>query len=856
LRRANLQGGVRVARSLDDVARQMAGCGIVVPASHVLQVTGRGFRRFRPDGQKSAKKSAWYRIYENRTDAGRVFFSGSFGIRNESYLIEPSFEGWSLAERAEAQKRAQAAAKQAEADRRKLAQTAADKAARLWASGRTEVRAEHPYLVRKGIRAYGLREAFGKLLVPMRRADGSLAGLQLILAEKTEDGTDKLFLTGSDTAACFHVLGPDPVPDDVPAIFFGEGYATCASVHAATGLPTVVCFNAGNIEPVIKAWRGLYPSARFIVAGDDDRHLMPRYHARLARFGITQAPVDGETRKFQHPELGSIWVTAAWRTDKSGQFRIEGEIVYLRAEREVRERLDIANAGRVKALAAAAAHRCDLVFPEFGKNDDPGTDFNDLQASEGADRVRAQLEAVLGTPSGSAPAQRRGKGGGPGPGWAAERFTLIYGTDTLWDANTREIVRVAAAKLAYRRSIEAWLDSADRRMVRQDQMLFEPSGQVPEGCINLFDALPLKPDLRKPHDLIVDHLHMLCDGDDALFDWVVKWLAYPLQHPGAKMHTSIVMHGRREGTGKSILFDEVMAPIYGRYARVINQALLNSDFNGWVSRLLFCIADEVLTQQDRKHQKGLLKGLITSGHHNINEKNLPCRTERNFTNFVFVSNEIQPLALDELDRRYTVIYIDRPQPEKYFRALVQQINNGGIEGFFGYLLRYPLGDFSPATKPYDNKARRRLITLGMSPERKFYEYWSQGLTELPFVPCLAKHLYQGFQAWCKVNGERFVPNSTVFGATVGLLIPKRSMRVEIYPAGYDPTDPHAGDVSMVRYQGIVYLPPKPAKPPDGAQGPPEDLAPTAPTEDDVQYGVIAFQKALEAMARDVRRAVI
>lgn len=827
----------------------MAACGMPVPPGHQLEVTGRRYRRFRPDGQKSAKKSAWYRIYENRSDAGRTFFSGSFGIRNESYLIEPSFEGWSLAERAEAQKRAQAAAKQAEADRRKLAVDAADKAQRLWAKGRTEVRADHAYLVRKGVRAYGLRELFGKLLVPMRRLDSRLVGLQLILPDKTDDGTDKLFLTGSDTAAAFHLLGE---PDGAQAIFFGEGYATCASVHAATGLPTVVCFTAGNLEPVIKAWRTLYASTRFLIAADDDRHLMPRYHARLARFGITQAPVDGEVRRFDHPELGEIRVRAEWRTGKVGNFRIEGEIAYRRGERDVRERLEIDNAGRVKALEAAAAHRCETVFPEFAKKDDPGTDFNDLQASEGAGKVSEQLAAALGTPSGPAPAQRKGKGGGLGSsGLPADRFALIYGTDTLWDAQAREIVRVAAAKLAYRRSIDAWLDSPERRMVRQDQLVFEPAGQVPEGCINLFDALPLQADIRKPHDLIVEHLYMLCDRDDGLFEWIVKWLAYPLQHPGAKMDSAIIMHGRREGTGKSILFDRVMAPIYGRYARVINQALLNSDFNGWVSRLLFCIADEVLTQQDRKHQKGLLKGYITGPTHSINEKNLPLRTETNFTNFVFVSNEIQPLVLDELDRRYTVAYIDRPQPPGYFAELLAQINGGGIEGFYGYLLNYPLGDFTPSTKPYENAARRRLITLGMSPERKFFEYWSKGLSDLPFVPCLAKHLYAGFQAWCKVNGERFVPNSTIFGATIGLLIPKKSMRVEIYPTGYDAADPHAADVSMVRYQGIVYLPPK------VAQGPPAAPAgaDTLLTDQDVQFGVLDFQKALEAVSRDIRRAV-
>ena len=91
-----------MASSFDDIARQMAEVGIFVPERHQLHVTAPGYDRFRPDGQRSKKKSAWYRIYENRTLKGRVFYSGSFGIRTESYLIKPGKETFTAEEKAEA----------------------------------------------------------------------------------------------------------------------------------------------------------------------------------------------------------------------------------------------------------------------------------------------------------------------------------------------------------------------------------------------------------------------------------------------------------------------------------------------------------------------------------------------------------------------------------------------------------------------------------------------------------------------------------------------------------------------------------------------------------------------------------
>ena len=72
-----------------DIIDQMAAVGIFVPPGYELKVSGK-YERFRPADQKSKKKAAWYRLYENFTKSGKIYYSGSFGIRTESYLIKPS----------------------------------------------------------------------------------------------------------------------------------------------------------------------------------------------------------------------------------------------------------------------------------------------------------------------------------------------------------------------------------------------------------------------------------------------------------------------------------------------------------------------------------------------------------------------------------------------------------------------------------------------------------------------------------------------------------------------------------------------------------------------------------------------
>lgn len=53
----------------------------------------------------------------------------------------------------------------------------------------------------------------------------------------------------------------------------GEGFATMAAVHHATGHGVVAAMSARNLETVAYTMRKLFPSRTLIIAADDDRHL-------------------------------------------------------------------------------------------------------------------------------------------------------------------------------------------------------------------------------------------------------------------------------------------------------------------------------------------------------------------------------------------------------------------------------------------------------------------------------------------------------------------------------------------------------------------------------------------------------
>ena len=832
-----------MAGNLDDVLRQMAERGCKPPASVDLEAAFRGYLRFRPEGDKRPKKSGWVRLFIFKAKSGKEYVVGAFGNRGDTFNVEPEDTEWSPAERAAYIEDKKAAAKAAEAKRAQDHASAADKARRMWAKGREVVHASmaHPYLETKRVGAFGLRLGFNtRLLVPLRDVLGTLHGLQYISPKG-----EKIFGTATRTEAMSHLIGE--LGPDVKTLAFAEGYATGATVHMATAWPVVVCFNAGNLAAVVGAYRKLYPELQFVVAADDDRHLLQRLIERLAKHGITCTAAElreSMDREWRIPDGADVVLLAGWKGDATGVMRIEGTLTVNGSE----QALLLENAGQAKAHAAARRFSARVITPVFADREARGTDWNDLHVALGLERVTdliaAAMEADPEKPRANARAQRADKGragkgaegGATGSGRGKtppaardgelpmmERFVLIYGTTTVWDQQVRDIVPLAAMGAAFGKDADWWLAQSDRLMVPRENVVFDPTGacQLPR-YVNLFDKLPIEP---APGDCsnIVRHIFNLCQENQALFDWVLRWLAYPLQNPGAKMRTALVLHGRTEGTGKTKL-GQVMRRIYGRYATSVGQPELQRDFNDWMSAKLLILAEEVVSRADRAHHQGMLQNLITNDRVQINTKNMPIREEANHANFVFFSNVQIPMLLNKKDRRYTVIRVEREHPPEYFAAIDKELDNGGAEAFLDYLLKMPMEGFNEYTRPFENRDRMQLITLGMAPDQRFFQFWSTGYAGVPFCCCASSDLYVAFKSWCRVNGERFVPTLTQFGRTMseeldGIGAPeKRSKRY----LAYSDKQIAEGDFSetgpmQTHKQGVVYFVPAEAErmqPPD------------------------------------------
>ena len=223
--------------------------------------------RFRACGDKPGRRNGWACLYLDGVPAG-VFRHYRLGVRtvwragSDSRSLSPE-ERCAIGAQArasEARRKAETGAKQ---------EAAAGVARNLWQQA-GKPNSVHGYLVRKGLPPFGIRQHGNALLVPMVDPGFRLWNVQRIYP----DGR-KLFLSGGRTDGLLWPHGAfsqDGAPSAGPLVI-GEGFATMAAVHQATGHGVVAAMSARNLETVARAMRKLFPTRELIVAADDDRHL-------------------------------------------------------------------------------------------------------------------------------------------------------------------------------------------------------------------------------------------------------------------------------------------------------------------------------------------------------------------------------------------------------------------------------------------------------------------------------------------------------------------------------------------------------------------------------------------------------
>lgn len=226
----------------------------LAPVKDVPVADGR-IHRYRVEGDKPGSRNGWYALHLDPIPHGAV---GSWRTGETHPWRDADARKINWQERRELQQRMARLKDERGAAQQRLYEETRDKAAKMWRVARPADPA-HPYLQKKRVKPWGVRQLRDQLLVPARRG-GVIHSLQMIDAEG-----NKRFLTGGRIKGCYFAIGK---PDGT--ICVAEGYATAATVYEATGYATAVAFNAGNLSEVARHLAFNHTRTKIILIADDD----------------------------------------------------------------------------------------------------------------------------------------------------------------------------------------------------------------------------------------------------------------------------------------------------------------------------------------------------------------------------------------------------------------------------------------------------------------------------------------------------------------------------------------------------------------------------------------------------------
>lgn len=233
--------------------------------------------RFRAEGDKPGRRNGWACLHLDGIPAG-VFRHYRLGIR-ETWQAGSDNRALSIHERRVINQRIRQTAELRQADTDARQRAAAANACAMWNSAGNPDPA-HAYLARKSLPAFGIRQKDDALLVPMIDANFQLWNVQRILP----DGR-KRFLAGGRTNSLFwrHAAPMQAMTTPQQPLVVGEGFATMAAIHHATGFDVVAAMSVHNLAAVGRAIRILWPNRPLFIAADDDSHLEKNIGLDVAR---------------------------------------------------------------------------------------------------------------------------------------------------------------------------------------------------------------------------------------------------------------------------------------------------------------------------------------------------------------------------------------------------------------------------------------------------------------------------------------------------------------------------------------------------------------------------------------------
>jgi hypothetical protein len=239
-----------------------------------------------------------------------------------------------------------------------------------------------------------------------------------------------------------------------------------------------------------------------------------------------------------------------------------------------------------------------------------------------------------------------------------------------------------------------WLEHSHRRQYAG--VIFRPAGApIINNRLNLWTGWGAEPK-QGDWSLLRRHIReVLAASDQRVYDYIINWLSWTVQHPGEQAEVALVFIGER-GSGKGTL-GKALSKIFGQHAlHLSSPEHLTGRFNAHLRQCCFLFADEAYGPKD-KTVEGVLKRLITEDTLTIEQKGRDPIEVPNLLHVMMASNNEWVVPAGARERRFVIQRVCEAhrQDPTWFGPLYKQMREGGYAAMLFDLLARDLGDWHP-----------------------------------------------------------------------------------------------------------------------------------------------------------------
>jgi hypothetical protein len=265
----------------------------------------------------------------------------------------------------------------------------------------------------------------------------------------------------------------------------------------------------------------------------------------------------------------------------------------------------------------------------------------------------------------------------------------------------------------------------------------EREGRV-HRTINTYSGFSVPPDFVNSEEKCGKFLGHILDniavGDEAMFNYILNWMASGVQHPDDPGRSAISMRGN-PGCGKG-----VFALGYGRlfgqhFLHATQREHVTGKFNAHQAETCLIFVDEALYAEIEKDTQ-ILKTMVSETTKMLERKGIDPIQIDNYARQIFATNDEHPIQIEHNDRRYPSIYVrendafahEKDEVEKakkrkaYFLPIVAELKNGGSEALLGLLLQRDIRDFNAEAIPETHERRQQKLNSASPGDKVIIEF--------------------------------------------------------------------------------------------------------------------------------------